>query len=230
MNHWDNSQQLSISLLPLSMCLKVKSIRLNKTFDLLQQIMISPKTTTKRSAPSPWSLEYPTPSAPNRNANSQFFQVTTPKSIRTTTINSFWSEWSANKPTNLGKNEIDTHSAHAQDRFHNSNEMLRQTTPANFVRTTTPEMESWMVDILNEYSSTTTARSQFNQNNNHNYDRTPSQTTNAAVEMLPWMRDVLNEYSTTTTRKNIRFENDNGSKNNNNNGGLHWPTQNRYSM
>lgn len=183
--------------------------------------------------------EYPPPYTPNQNTNGQFIQVTTPKPTRTTTINSFWSEWSAEKPTNLHENEIDRHSAHAHDsnRFHDSNEMFRQTTPATFVHTTTPDMASWMVDILNEYSSTTTPRSQFNQNNNQN--NRDDHTTTEVAEMLPWMRDVLNEYSTTTTRKNIRFENDNtkqipsGGGNGggrNNNGDLRLPIQNRYSM
>lgn len=210
------------------------------TDDLLRQIINRPKSTTKRSVPSPWLFEYPTPSAPNRNTNGQFVQVTTPKPTQTTTINSFWSEWSAEKPTNLRENENDRHSAHAHnhDRFRDSKELVRQTTPITLIRTTTPEMASWMVDILNEYSSTTTPRSQSNQNNNHDHDgRTTSRTTNVEVEMPPWMRDVLNEHSTTTTRKNIRFENDNtkqiggdngGSGRNNNNGGLHLP--NRYSM
>lgn len=187
---------------------------------------------------NPWLQEYSTHSVPNRYTNGQFVgQMTTPKPTRATTINSFWSEWSANKPTNLGKNEVDRHSAHT----HDTHEMIRQTTPTTFVRTTTPELESWMLNILNEYSSTTTPRSQINQNN-HEYRTTPK----TVVEMPAWMHDVYNEYSTTTERKNIRFENDkikqtpfgggNGGSHTtsgwggSNNGDLHRPKQNRYSM
>lgn len=171
------------------------------TDDFLR-IVNKPKTTTSRSAPS----------SPNRNTNGQLIQMTTPRPSKPTTINSFWDEWSADKPTNIGANEVDRHSAHA----HDSNQ---QTTP-----TTTPAMDPWLLAILNDYSSTTTTRSQFNQND-HEFH-----TTSNDVDKLPvWMRDIINGLSTTTTRRNIRFENDNGGGGSNSNGDLHRPKQNRYS-
>lgn len=172
---------------------------------------------------------YSTPSAPNRNTNGQFIEITTQKPTRATTINPFWNEWSANKPTNFGENEIDRHSAHA----HDSNEMFRQTTPKSLIRTTTPALESWMLDILNEIGSTTTPRSQFNQNNHEDYTAP-----NVVGEMPAWLHDVFHQLSTTTTRTNIRFENDNTKQSpfgggnggsGNSNGDLHRPKQNRLN-
>lgn len=191
------------------------------------------------------------PSKPNRNKNGEVIQTTTNKSSKITTINSFWNEWSATKPTNLNENEIDRHSAHTHahnlDHFHGSNEMLRHTTPTASVQTTTPknspDIAPWMEDILNEYySSTTTARPHFDNYNNNNGNQnkfeyhTTSRTLKEDTDLLTWMREVLNEYATTTKRN--RFENNNDTKQTtfdggsgvNNNGDLHPPKQNRYSM
>lgn len=168
------------------------------------RIVNKPKTTTR----------------PNQNTNGQLIQFTTPKPPRPTTINSFWNEWSANKPTNIGANEIDRHSAHAHA-------LNQQTTPTTFVRTTTPAMEPWILAILNEYSSTSTTvrpRPQSNQ------DLLEFHTTSNDVDELPaWMRDIFKDLSTTTTSNRIRFENDNRGGGNSN-GDLHRPKQNRYSM
>lgn len=198
--------------------------------DLARLIVNRPKTTT------------------NRNTNPPLIRITTPKPpTRATTMNSFWNEWSANRPTNLAANEIDRHSAHA----HDSNETFRQTSPTTFVHTTTPKLESWMLDILAEFSSATTSTTtptpqlQFNQID-HEYHTTPK----VVDEMPAWMHNLFNEYSTTTTRKDIRFENDHakqapisggnggshtsgygpGGSGVNSNGDLHRPNQNRYSI
>lgn len=192
--------------------------------DSVRQVVNRYVTTTKRSIPSSWMQANPTSSVRSQNMDRRFFPITTRKPSEATTINSFWNEWSPLKPTNLGENEIDKHSAHAHDgaHFHGSNDIIRQAT------TTTPDMAPWMVEILNEYTSTTTPRSYAN----------------VVDEMPSWMRDVLNEYSTTTTRKNIRFDNNNpnsiifgGRGTNGNtsggvskhNGDLHMPKQNRYT-
>lgn len=166
--------------------------------------------------------------------------MTTPKPIKTTTINSFWNEWSAAKPTNLGENEVDIHSTHAKNPDR-SNGMIQQTTPTAFVRTTTPDMAPWMMEILNEHSSTTTPRSPVkNKDQNSNENHTTDRPTNGVAELPSWMSDVLNEHSTTTTRKNIQFENNNtkqkpiggsgGGGGNNNKGDSHLPMQIRYLM
>lgn len=179
---------------------------------------------------------------PNRNLNGRNTHTTTPKSIRSSTTNSFWNEWSATQPTHLDHNEIDRHSMHMH-----THEMPQQTTPIAITRTTTPkrssEMAPWMEDVLNELSTTTTPRSHLNSNSNMNdQNRENGHTTNRKpkenAEMLPWMQEVLHEYST-TTRKSIQLENDrtkqttfggggDSDRSNHINSDLHMPNPNRY--
>lgn len=179
------------------------------TTQSVSQVVNRPVTTTRRSPPSSWVFTYPTSSARNPNVGRQFMPMTTPKPTKTTTINSFWAEWSPLKPTNLGENEIDRHSTH---------ETIRQTTTPT--TTTAPDMSQWMVDILNEYTATTTPRSY-------------SAVDNVVDELPSWMRDVLNEYSTTTTRNNMQIANNYpkstifGGGGGASNSDLHRPIQNR---
>lgn len=106
------------------------------------------------------------------SSNHLLFQ-TTQKPFKTTTINSFLSEWPA--PT-ISTNIVDTD---------------KETSSINQVqisseRKTTTEMPNWMQQILNEQSTISN-------------NRAVQTTIETEIDMPSWMRDVLDEHSTKTT-------------------------------
>lgn len=189
-------------------------------------------TTTNKENLLPWmqnvSEEYSTPpNHPNKNRNQQFIQTTTLKTIKTTTINSFWREWSATKPTDINDNQIGSGFSQKLPKW------VEETTT---VKTNTAP---WILNTLNEYN---------NNNNNDRNDRAIFATTQkvqTVTELPSWMQEVLTEYSLATTRKTLTsFQSENGTKKSTNvggdggsilsigggNGDLHLSSQNRYSI
>lgn len=124
----------------------------------------------------------PKPSAQTNQVN------TTPEPVRTTTINSFWNEWSATNPAPVKNNSNFNHGSSA-NKANESNANMRQTT--------TERMPNWMKEIFDEY--TTTARPTTTKPITIATTRktTTSTVTTTKADMLPWMQDILNEYSTT---------------------------------
>lgn len=123
------------------------------------------RSTTKRSNMLPWMEdilnEYSTTQNSNRNRNKQNVRTTTPTSIRkTTTINSFWHDWSATQSNDIWQTTTDQPEL---DPWMKDILDEHTTTPTpylkdNYVQTplVVTEMPSWMRQVLNEYSSTTT--------------------------------------------------------------------------
>lgn len=200
--------------------------------------------TTKKSDLLPWMQnildEYSTTpkGRPNQNNQNQSTRpatmiTTTQTPIRTTTINSFWSEWSMTEPLTLnqgGKPDFST-------------ERSLQTITESFKDSTTTAKETllpWMQDVLDEIF--TTPKSEVDKLIR---STSPSPTPPQATGMPPWMQDVLNEYSTKPIQiptpptqsgigdKPKLFFGDGSLTIGDGNGGgvngdLHLPSQNRY--
>lgn len=188
-------------------------------------------TTAKSSIILPWLQDILNEPAatpkPSRNTNDLVIRSTTSKPNKATTMNSFWHEWSATQPTNIHE---DTQSLNELDSIRGNNWNEHTTTQK-------ANLAPWMVEVLNEYS--TTARSQT-KNNTRSYS-----TARATTPAMPsWMQDVLTEYPTTTTKNGmVYFETGNAEKSTfggggdddvynfgGGNGDLHQPTENRYLM
>lgn len=203
--------------------------------------------TTKKSDLLPWMQdvlnEYSTTPKghPNQNNQNQSTRpaatiTTTQMPIRSTTINSFWSEWSITEPPTLnqgGKPDLST-------------ERSRQTTTEPFKDRMTTEKETllpWMQDVLDEIFTST--KSDVDKLIRSTSPRpTPPQETG----MPSWMQDVLNEYSNkpiqistpstpltqsgTGDRPKLIFGDGSLTIGDGNGGGvngdLHLPSQNRY--
>lgn len=157
------------------------------------------RRTTTTSKPIRVLDEHSTTPKPNVQTN----QIeTTPQPVRTTTKNSFWSEWSATNPTPIKDDEVHGSNSNHVTETHAD---LRQTTPrmpdwmkdvVDEYSTTTKKADllPWMQDVLNEYS--TTAKSSVTHNNH----AAQTTTVKSETELPSWLRDVLNEVSTTTVR------------------------------
>lgn len=122
--------------------------------------------TTKSSEMLPWLQdilnEYTTTQKPNRNRNrnKQNVRNTTPTlSRKTTTINSFWHDWSATQPNEIWPTTTEQPDLDPwmKDILNEHSTTSRPYLKDNYVQTplVSTEMPSWMRQVLNEYSSTT---------------------------------------------------------------------------
>lgn len=202
-------------------------------------------STTKKSELLPWMQdvlnEYSTTpkGRPNQNNQNQSTRpattiTTTQIPIRTTTINSFWSEWSMTEPPTQG----------SKPDF--STEKLRQTTTESSKDRTTTEKETllpWMQDVLDEIFTTP-----ISDVDKLIRSTSPSPTPPQATGMPSWMQNVLDEYSTkpiqistpstpstqsgTVDKPKLIFGDGSLTIGDGNGGGvngdLHLPSQNRY--
>lgn len=195
--------------------------------DWMKEVISAHSTTSTTEPMLPWMEEILNEHSTTKKSNNQLvIQTSTMKPTKTTTINSFWGEWSATNPTN---NEVDSDFSNGSNLNQSFNEKLRQTTT---------EMPGWMRELLNEHSTTSSAN-----NGNNQSTKTTTARAQTATNMPSWMRDVLNEHSTTTstvrstlatstTKKSsigdgILFFGDGGGDGNDD---LHVSTQNRYSL
>lgn len=119
--------------------------------------------------------EHSTSPKPNAQVNQM---NTTPQPGRTTTINSFWTEWSATNPPPTKTNGDNS----------NFNQGSNSNKPSESIRqTTTEKMPDWMKEVVNEFSTTTSKTT----------TRATTVPTTTKPELLPWMKDILNEHQTT---------------------------------
>lgn len=180
-------------------------------------------TTTKKSDLLPWMEdvlnEFATTRKTNVNENHRLttMRTTTPKPIETTTINSFWSEWSLTNPT-VFNSELTT----ARSRQTTTTELFGEpsTTP-------TESLLPWMEDVLNEHSTAA----------NSDVIKLIRPSPPEVTGMPSWMHNVLNEHSTTriprpsqlvTSEKPQLTFGDGTLTFSVGNGDLHLPTENRY--
>ncbi|XP_031627884.1 serine protease persephone-like [Contarinia nasturtii] len=151
-------------------------------------VFTGPRKTTTTPTPIkptllPWMEDVLSDS---RTPSPTIVYTTTSKSIavntpRTTTLNSFWNEWSVTNPTMV-------------DDFSNGSNQGRDI----YRQTTTTDMPDWLKDVLSDHSTNSNV---MNNGNNRPIKTTTVQTPD---NMPSWMREVLNEHSTaTTTKKSI---------------------------
>lgn len=115
---------------------------------------------------------------PNSNEPRQKLSSTTAKPITTTTINSFWTAWSATQPNTLKE---------ADQNEHNHSVALINWKSTTQKPNNVDGLLPWMKDILNDYSTT---------------ERPIQTTTTTTTEQMPsWLQNVLNQYTTSSTTK-----------------------------
>lgn len=167
-----------------------------------------------------------------------------PRVIKTTTINPFWNDWSATKPTIVYDTQIDNNNLLSTTDsnnnkkteniiFHDRDEYYSQSQKST-QKTTTEQMLPWLEEILREHTTSLKPPTKLNATNEKNKNDIHVQTT--TERLLPWMQDILNEYTITSTirsttidsntpnqiqliRSNTRKNSNFGSGDNSNNGG-----------
>lgn len=165
---------------------------------------------------------------PNSNEHRQKLRSTTANPI-TTTINSYWSSWSATQPNTL--NEVQNehnHSASLIDSVpvaQNQNNvdgllpwmkdiLNDNSTTERPVRTTTERIPSWLQNVLGQHTTSSTTKSPVITSTatelpNWLKDVLDRQTSSTTTQMPNWLRDVLNRHTTTeTTNPFNQFSND----------------------
>lgn len=138
---------------------------------------------------------------PHEQQTQKSIASTTVATITATTLNPFWSEWSATQPNDII--ELDNNHGHSSstEKGNRKNQRENLILDGHYTTTERPkktnEMLPWLQDVLNEYSSTTEKMPSWMHNVLN------EQKTTTSTQMPPWMRDILNQHDT-STESNIR--------------------------